>query len=303
VTAGSQVLMTGADGFTGRYVRSALESAGHTVTGLTRQPTSGAGTVCVDLSSSEQLRQAIAAVRPEYVLHLAAIAFVNHADAEQLYRTNVMGTLNLLDALIEERAPVRKVLLASSANIYGNASVSPVSETCPPAPVNHYAMSKLAMEHLAFTRLDRLPIAIARPFNYTGIGQAEHFLIPKIVSHFCRGERTIRLGNLDVEREFNDVRMVARAYAALMDRLGAGEVVNICSGQGHRLSEILELLREISGRDIAVEVDPGLVRQNEVKRLVGDPGRLIQMVKDLQMPTLRETLSWMFNGRWEGCRS
>lgn len=287
------VMLTGANGFTGRYVREALQAAGYQVAGLVQRGPTAADEAIVNLTDPARLREVVARVRPDYVLHLAAIAFVEHQDAEQFYRVNLFGTLNLLDALIAEQIALRKVVLASSANVYGNAQTSPVSEQTRPTPANHYAMSKLAMEHMALTRLDKLPIAIARPFNYTGVGQSVDFLIPKIVAHFQRGEPVIRLGNLEVEREFNDVRAVAQAYVALLDRLPAGEVVNICSGQGHRLLDVIDMLQALSGHRIEVEVDPDLVRPSEVRRLVGDPARLHAVAGALPEFSLQQTLGWM----------
>lgn len=289
------VLLTGAEGFTGRYVADALRQAGYRVLGLVRGPPTAADHFQADLTNADALRELVSRLQPDYVVHLAALAFVAQQDVESFYRVNLFGTLNLLDALIAARSPVRKVIVSSSANVYGNARHSPVAEDTCPAPVNHYAMSKLAMEHMALTRLDKLPIVITRPFNYTGVGQSENFLIPKIVAHFRRREPVIRLGNLDVEREFNDVRMVAQAYLGLLEKANAGEVVNICSGQGWRLRDIVDRLTHMSGHAIDIEVDPALVRANEVRTLVGSPARLQATAGQLPAFALDETLEWMLH--------
>lgn len=137
---------------------------------------------------------------------------MGHADARAFYDVNLFGTLNLLEALTALPELPRKVLIASSANIYGTPGIEVIDESVCAAPVNHYACSKLAMEHMVRTWFDRFPIVMTRPFNYTGVGQDEKFLIPKIVSHFKRRAPKIELGNLDVSRDFSDVRDVAAAY-------------------------------------------------------------------------------------------
>ena len=287
------VLLTGAEGFTGRYVSDALRQAGYRVLGLVRGVPAQADHCQVDLTDAAALRELVSRLQPDYVVHLAALAFVAQQDVESFYRVNLFGTLNLLDALIVARSPVRKVIVSSSANVYGNARHSPVAEDTCPAPVNHYAMSKLAMEHMALTRLDRLPIVITRPFNYTGVGQSENFLIPKIVAHFRRREPVIRLGNLEVEREFNDVRMVAQAYLSLLEKADAGVTVNICSGQGWRLRDVVDRLTRMSGHRIDIEIDPGLVRANEVRTLVGSPDRLQAIANPLPDFSFDATLKWL----------
>ena len=146
-----------------------------------------------DLTEPEAVTAEVLRVAPDYVVHLAAISFVAHHDQLALYGVNVFGTLNLLEALARLPVSPRRVLIASSANVYGNALVSPISEDMPPAPVNHYAASKLVMEHLARTYSDRLRIMIVRPFNYTGVGHSLDFLIPKLVDHFAKRAAQIEL--------------------------------------------------------------------------------------------------------------
>jgi nucleoside-diphosphate-sugar epimerase len=184
----------------------------------------------------------VAEVQPDVVVHLAAISFVAHDDVAAIYQVNVMGTRNLLEAVARLARRPRAVLLASSANIYGNAEVPEIDEAVPPAPANDYAVSKLAMEYMARLWMDCLPIVIARPFNYTGVGQDVQFLLPKIVGHFQRGERFIELGNIDIELDFSDVRVVAKVYAALLDKAPAGEIFNVCSGSVHSLRDVLGMM-------------------------------------------------------------
>ena len=295
----SKILITGADGFTGRYLAIELERAGHEVHGLVRNQVSGgvAGASALhvaDLSDAAGLAAALREVQPDKVVHLAAIAFVAHGHVEAIYRTNLVGTRNLLEALAQSKASPNAVLLASSANVYGNSVGGVLDETTQPAPANDYAVSKLAMEYAARLYADRLPLIMARPFNYTGVGQEESFLIPKIVSHVRRRAPSITLGNLDVARDFSDVRNVVQLYRRLLESPAAvGQTFNVCSGKAWSLNDVLAMVREISGHDFEVRVNPAFVRQNEVKTLVGSRAKLDSVVGEVPEILLRDTLRWM----------
>jgi nucleoside-diphosphate-sugar epimerase len=225
-------------------------------------------------------------------VHLAAISFVGHAMASAFYDINVIGTLNLLDALAAS-TQLRAVLLASSANVYGNCEQSPITEMQPAAPINHYSMSKLAMEYMARTYLDRLPLFFVRPFNYTGPGQAVSFVIPKLVDHFARDAGSVELGNLDVAREFNDVRDVCEAYLRLLDKAIPGETYNVCSGHPVTLKSVIALLSKMSSNTLEVRVNPAFVRPNEIHRLCGSPAKLIETVGTIPLHSLESTLRSM----------
>ncbi|MEW5992852.1 MAG: GDP-mannose 4,6-dehydratase [Candidatus Zixiibacteriota bacterium] len=289
-----RALVTGVHGFTGRYVRAELEGAGWEVFGMGTHPVAGdAHYRRVDLADEAGLRAVVAEVQPDAVVHLAAVASVGHEDADAFYKVNVLGARHLLSALAAEQKTPGCVLLASSANVYGNTVEGVLSEDTPPRPANDYAVSKLAMEYMARLWLDKLPIVITRPFNYTGVGQEESFLLPKIVAHFRRKADVIELGNLDVWRDFSDVRSVAQAYRLLLDVCPVGETVNVCSGRTHALREILAMAEGITGHAIQVKVNPAFVRPNEVKTLSGDPSKLVSLIGSWETPPLEETLRWM----------
>jgi len=279
------ILLTGAKGFTGRHFTAAAQAAEHQVISL-----------AADLTDKVALWNELeAASPPEAVVHLAAISFVGHADVRAFYDVNVMGTLNLLDALANLPQVPQRILLASSANVYGNTENSPIAEDQAPAPVNHYAMSKLAMEHMARTYLDRLPLFFVRPFNYTGPGQAGSFLIPKLVAHFARKAPVVELGNLEVAREFNDVAFVCAAYLRLLQHAMPGDIYNICTGIPVTLNTVIDLLRQLTAHEIKVKINPQFVRNNEIKTLYGDPARLLRTVGEIAPIPLQTTLRNMLS--------
>lgn len=293
-----RVLVTGLNSFTGHHLEQALTAAGYAVHGTIRSDELPDATRHVaDLLDFNSLRRVIAHVAPRHVIHLAAVSFVAHDDVEAIYRTNVTGTRNLLHALAESGDVAKgmgTVLLASSANVYGNAPVDPITEDQPVRPPNDYAVSKSAMEQMAALWIDRLPITIVRPFNYTGVGQSDWFLIPKIVKAFARRVPLLELGNLDVLRDFSDVRDVVQAYVSLLE-LSPRTTLNVCSGQVHALREIIELTQRLSGHSLEVRVNPLFVRPNDVRVLRGSAARLHKLVPNWHPRPLRETLAWMLD--------
>jgi nucleoside-diphosphate-sugar epimerase len=298
-----RVLLTGAAGFTGRYLAKALAEAGHEVHGLVhRKPSDvvqGLHTLHVaELADAARLLEVVKEVQPHKVAHLAAIAFVAHGDVDAMYNTNVVGTRHLLEALAKGTAPLDAVLLASSANVYGNATEGVLTEDACPAPANDYAVSKLAMEYVARLYVERLPLVLARPFNYTGVGQTESFLIPKIVNHIRRRAAFIELGNLHVARDFSDVRTVVQYYRRLLEVPAAvGQTFNVCSGAAYTLNEVLTLAQSIAAHELEVRVNPAFVRANEVKQLMGSRARLDKAVGPVPDIALRDTLRWMLEAQ------
>jgi nucleoside-diphosphate-sugar epimerase len=292
---GKRALITGLRGFTGYYLARELEQAGYRVFGTVLPGEAGGPDLFeVDLCDPQAVAAMVKAVRPDVVAHLAGIAFVGHGDASQIYQVNVAATRNLLAALAASGHPPSCVLLASSANIYGNAGVAVIDESVPAAPANDYAVSKLAMEYMARLWMDKLPIVLARPFNYTGPGQSESFLLPKIVAHFRRGAREIELGNLAIARDFSDVRVVASCYRRLLLAAPAGEAINVCSGQSHSLASVIEMMEAIAGYRIEVRVNPAFVRANDVLQLAGSNARLARAIGPVEQVPLAATLRWMY---------
>lgn len=280
----NKVLITGGHGFTGSYVRSLLIEHGFNVVALES-----------DLVDREAVFAEVARIQPSYVLHFAAISFAAESNVDEIYRVNVVGSVNLLDALLVQAHLVKKVVLASSATVYGNVLESVLLESLCPKPINHYGCSKLAMEHMAQNYFDKIPVIISRPFNYTGVGHGEKFLIPKIIQAYKGKAQCLELGNLNVYREFNDVRDVCKIYLNLLLCEEKSFTVNICSGRVVSLHHILELIEVIAGYKIEVTVNPAFVRPNEILSLAGDCQLLGRMVSPLFNYSLEETLRWMYD--------
>jgi GDP-6-deoxy-D-talose 4-dehydrogenase len=296
-----RVLITGADGFTGHYLAAELSAHGYEVHGLVRYPVAGplAGFSALhvaDLSDTKAMAAVMREVLPQKVAHLAGISFVGHEDVQAIYQTNIVGTRNLLQALAQEARDLDAVLLPSSANVYGNATGGLLRESTPMAPANDYAVSKIAMEYVAHLYAPRLPIVLVRPFNYTGIGQDESFLLPKIVSHLRRRAGMIELGNLDVARDFSDVRMVVEWYRRLLECPDAkGKTLNVCSGRAYTLKDVLAMAREVSGQSLEVRINSAFVRESEVKTLYGSRDLLVATIGPVSDIPLKDTLAWMLS--------
>lgn len=277
-----RVAVTGASGFTGRFV----------VDELTRR---GAKSVPLeaDLCDAEGLDRAVRELEFDCLVHLAAQAFVDTSDWAGFYRVNQIGTFNLLDAIARAK-PGTRCVVASSAQIYGPGAEGLIAEDAPSNPGNHYALSKWAMERGTGMWRDRLEIVITRPFNYTGVGQSVDYLVPKIVDHFRRKAASIQLGNLWVKRDFGDVRSVAEVYAGLALADAPPPLVNICSGHVSSIDDIVATLTALSGHDVHVETNPAFVRKNDVETLGGDDSILRAALPGWQSRKLRDTLQWMY---------
>ena len=279
-----KVLITGAEGFTGRHLLKELTEHGYECIGLKS-----------DLLDKDAILSEVVTVCPNYVIHLASISFTAEVDTNKIYNVNVVGSMNLLEALSKLKEPPENVILASTAAVYGVAGKSFQDEEMAPAPVSHYACSKVCMEHLAKNYANFFPITIVRPFNYTGPGHGEKFLIPKIVKAYKTGQTQIELGNLDVFREFNDVRDVCTIYRIIMSSSPAFGAVNICTGRSISLLKIIEIMDVISGVKMIVKVNPLFVRDNEIKNLSGNPSKLQGVTGYKAVYSIEDTLRTMYS--------
>lgn len=288
-----KILITGIDSFTGVHLSSHLKKAGYDVYG-TSLFESGDKKYRCDITKKDDILHVLQKVEPDFFIHLSGISFVAHGSSEDFYRVNTIGTTNILDAFVELEQNPKKIILASSATIYGNQGLEVLDESLCPAPANHYGASKYVMESLARGYFKRLNIIITRPFNYTGIGQTDNFLIPKIVKYFKEKKDVIELGNLHVEREFNDVAFTCKVYEKLLKCEAKGEVVNIATNRGIKLLDVISMMSEIAGYEIEVKVNPAFVRKDEIKSLSGSPEKLFSIIGKVEQIEFKETLREMF---------
>lgn len=287
-----RVLITGIDSFTGSHLSKYLNKFGYEIYG-TSLCESGKNKYKCDITSKDDVKDILKKVQPDYFIHLSGISFAAHGNNEDFYKVNTMGTLNILDSIVELNLNIEKIILASSATVYGNQGLEILDESLCPKPANHYGASKYAMECLAKNYFEKLPIIITRPFNYTGVGQADNFLIPKIVKHFKEKKETIELGNLDVSREFNDVEYVCEVYKRLLECKTKSKVVNICSNKGIKLLDVIDTMNNLAGYKIEVKVNPAFVRKDEIQSLTGSTDKLYEIIGEVKQKPFEDTLRGM----------
>jgi GDP-4-dehydro-6-deoxy-D-mannose reductase len=282
--SGLRVAVTGAGGFVGRRLTSALGTA-HPGW-LLEEPPGPEAPSGLDITEPQAVEDWIRRVQPDVVVHLAAVAAVTASvkDPRLAWRVNLDGTLNLVLAL-QQHAPRTHLLFVSSAEVYGESlnSATPVDERALLQPVNPYAASKAAADILVRqAAASGLSATVARPFNHTGPGQGDAFVAPNFAAQVARIEAglqppVISVGALDDERDFLDLGDVVDAYLLMLDRraeLGRGAVLNIASGEPVRIGDILEHLLSLSRVKIEVTVDPSRLRASGIRRVTGDATRL-----------------------------
>lgn len=261
-----KVLVTGSSGFVGSHIISV-------VSGTIPLPTG------VDLRDRSQVRDAISSIRPERVIHLAAQSFIPDSikNPQETFDINFNGTLNLLEAL-KSTGFSGRFLYVGSADIYGlvDPNMIPVDESHPLRPRNPYAVSKVAAEALCYqwSQTELFEVILSRPFNHIGAGQSDRFAVSgfaRQVVEIAKGLRqpVVEVGDIDVTRDFLDVRDVISAYMSLLDGGKNGEVYNICSGVERTIRSILERLIELMGIQAQISTDPKRLRFSEQRRVLG----------------------------------
>ncbi len=287
-----KAVITGAAGFVGGHLRAHLEEEGDHVVGIDR-----AGGP--DLLDAGPLGDFIARERPDAIYHLGGWSDVGGSWSEPLetFRVNAEGTLNLLQAAIA--AEVGRVLVVSSADVYGKVSMTdlPLTEESPFRPVTPYAVSKIAADELGAQAWlgYGLEVLRIRAFNHLGPGQSNKFVTPALAERIARGERdsveVVPVGNLTPRRDFTDVRDVVRAYRLLVLSGEPGEAYNVCSGRDLAISELAERLIAMADRPMRLEADPDLQRPVDVPVLRGDATKIEKITGWTPQISLDDTLA------------
>jgi GDP-4-dehydro-6-deoxy-D-mannose reductase len=284
-----KVLITGATGFVGQHLINILKKD-HQIIGLDRSsPQEKLENIVfqsVDITNKEAVLAILDKEKPDAIVHLAAIAITWRQDAQVVFKVNFNGTLNLYQAVIELKEKDGynpKIIFISSADVYGKVtSLENISEQALLNPLNFYATSKVAADRLSYqvAQTYKLNTLIIRPFTHTGPGQQKGFFIPDMASQIVELEKNnggeLLVGNLESTRDYLDVRDVVRAYKYFIENdFTPGDVFNVCSSRGIKISELLDLLLKNSTKKIVIKQDPTRFRLIDTPFLIGNNQKLI----------------------------
>lgn len=266
-----------------------------------------------DLLDAAGVQAALELAQPDRLVHLAAQSSPQRSwvQPEETLRTNVLGTLNLLEAARQCAKPPR-TLLVGSAEEYGLAQPAdiPLREEAPLRPSSPYAVSKISQSYLGleYALVHRLPVVRTRTFHHSGPGRGESFAessFARQIVEIENGDRepVLSVGNLEAVRDFADVRDVVRAYWALLEHGETGEVYNVCTGRGVRIRDLLQSLLQVSGVHAEVRTDPDRLRPSDIPVLVGDPTKLRKATGWEPRIPLERTLRDLLNAKREAARA
>lgn len=303
-----KIFITGSTGFVGSHLIDYLRSPENKIFGAFFPATSekvkkmrGVELFYMDITDEKETYSAVKAIRPDWIFHLAAVSNVRYSwkNRRETMETNILGTFHLFE-VARKLVPSARILFISSSDVYGiHMHMSrPFKEEAVVHPVSPYAYTKISGESLCqfYSQIEELDIVIARSFPHTGPGQSPDFVCSDWARQIAniekeKAEPVLKVGNIDVERDFLDVRDVVKAYTGLLKRGKKGEVYNVCSGKAVALRNILQLLLSFSSKKADLNVDPEKLRKADIPILFGDNGKIKQDVKWKPQISLRQTLS------------
>ncbi len=278
------ILITGAEGFVGLHLTKVLKESLYKIVPTSYPlllPKMGEY-VPMDILNLEMTEDVLKSHRPDIIFHLAAISSVSKSFRESplTYSTNVMGTVNLLEAAKSLEKKIRFIFV-STCEVYGG--VDNILETAKTVLKNPYAVSKYAAELICqnYTIYD-IECIILRPFTHTGPGQSRDFVLPTIASQIAeieKGKRPplLELGNINVRREFMNIKDIISAYALAIEKCKPGNIYNISSNKGYTIAEALEIFKKLSKVKFEVKTDPAKVRKVDIPILVGNGKKFKQL--------------------------
>src|SRR3972149_1470914 len=279
----SKVLITGINGFAGSHLADLLVGEGYQIFGLTlsnnlenlAQIESQISLAYGDIRDAQAVKKIVAQVQPDYLYHLAGSAFVPDAEANAtlVYEVNVMGTLNVLEA-VRSLSLKTRILIVGSGEVYGAVSQEhlPVKEKQPLRPTTPYGVTKACADLAAYqyAAAYQMNVLRVRAFNHTGPRQSEQFVCSSFAKQLTEIESGLResllhVGNLETRRDFSDVRDVVRGYRTILEEGRRGEVYHIGSGTAWKIGDLLRiLLGKSSARNIGLQQDPARLRSNDL---------------------------------------
>ena len=282
-----KILLTGANGFVGGYIKQQLK--------VTELPSS------INICDEESLNVYVSENIPDCVIHLAAVSFVPESFKypRNTFDVNFYGTYNLLSVL-EKAGFNGKFLYVSSSDVYGlvKKDEQPVSELQLTKPRSPYAVSKVAAEAICYqySTLSKFECIIARPFNHIGPGQSESFVISNFAKQLVEiklglRESKLYVGDIDVYRDFTDVRDVVSAYKLLLGDGVNSQIYNICSGTGWKIRDLIEIMIEQLNVDVDIIVDKNRLRKSEQRYVSGDCTKLKENTDWIQKIDISDSIT------------
>lgn len=282
-----KVLIFGAGGFVGSYLSREFLEHGYAVVGSDKE-TSGQLPPEVafhpaDLLNAEEVESLVNAVGPDVVINLAAISSVGASWGipQTTIEVNVVGALNILEAARKaEKKP--RILFVGSSEEYVITEQAINEETALNAS-NPYGISKVTQENFAALYREHygLQVYCVRPFNHTGVGQRDSFVLPSFCKQVAEIEKsgkpgTIKVGNLNIERDFSHVKDIVRAYRMIVEQDDCRVIYNVGSGTAYNLTELLQYVTKLSHQPISIEVDPARFRPSDQPRICCDHSRITE---------------------------
>ncbi|MBU0628891.1 MAG: GDP-mannose 4,6-dehydratase [Nanoarchaeota archaeon] len=270
-----KALITGVSGFVGNYLTKELLLHDYEVYGVdfNERKIDDVSFFKADILDKARISDILGSIKPDIVFHLAAVSSVKTGweNPKLTFDVNVNGTKNILDAAGNKA----KILVISSADVYGISKNVPIKEDSDLNPISPYGESKLKQEQTVLDYCKNgFNIVVSRSFTHTGPGQLPFYVcseFAKQVVDIERGKRQdVSAGDLSVKRDFSDVRDIVMAYLMAVEKGESGEVYNICSGKGFALKEVLDILAGMSDAEIKVNLDKTKIRKNELPVLIGD---------------------------------